>query len=434
MLNLPKHLLTLVFTVSLLVLTSRVALATDSEETGPQNRPASKSGFGELPSIGGPNGVAAELSKQDEMREFRYTVLHDLLRPWFDWKKQLKEKHGLSLGFNATVLGQYSGDGLEEDDTAAGGIYRLQGSWIAVGRGTENTGSLAFRFEYRRKIGPIGPSDFSSELGVGPSNTGFAYSRAFSPDLSVFSWTQIFAKGRAGFIGGRLDFAALLDPYPYQTFARGFINRAFVYNPTAGTTGVGALGAGVKGFVSENVWLGGVFYDGNAASGDFDQDTFDAGELLKQAEIGWTPSFAKRKTDKVQLTYWHKDARPAAGATQGNGWLLTANTQVAKRYLLFLRAGASNGGAGVPAERSVSIGLGITNRYDELSLGLGWSKPSEETFGKGLQDEYAFEASYRLQLSPNFTLMPDLQVVFNPARNPDESRVLVLGLRARWDV
>jgi porin len=269
---------------------------------------------------------------------------------------------------------------------------------------------------------------------VAAPNTGFAYSRVFDLDLSVLTWTQIFAKGRAGFIVGRLDFAALLDPYPYQTFSKGFINRAFVYNPTVGTTGVGALGAGIKGFVSDRIWLGGTFYDGNAASGDFDLDTFDLGELLKHVEIGWTPSFARRKTDKVQLTYWHKDERPEAGASEGHGWLLTANTKLAERYLVFVRAGTSNGGAGVLAERSLSIGVGISKKYDELSLGLGWARPSEETFGPGLDDEWALEASYRIQMSPNATLMPDLQLVIDPARNQQTSRAWVFGLRVRWDL
>jgi len=197
---------------------------------------------------------------------------------------------------------------------------------------------------------------------------------------------------------------------------------------------VGALGAGVKGFVSNQFWLGGVFYDDNAASGDFDFDTFDFDELLKHVEIGLTPSFARRKTDKVQLTYWHKDERPAAGATEGDGWLVTANTTLAERYLVFARAGWSDGGAGVAAERSVSIGVGISKKYDEVSLGLGWARPSEETFGPGLDDEWALEASYRMQLSPNGTIMPDLQLVIDLARNPETSTAWVFGLRVRWDL
>jgi hypothetical protein len=301
-----------------------VVHAEETDDSKQPVTPSTKSGFTDLPTIEGPNGVATELEEQDELKDYRFTLLHDWFSPWFDWKSKLKEKHGLSLGFNATLLGQYSDDSPGSDSAAGGGIYRFQGNWVAVGRSGKNPGSLSFRLEYRHKIGSIGPSDFSSQLGIVAMNTGFAYSRVFDLDLSVLNWTQMFAGGRAGVVAGRLDFAALLDPYPYQSFAKSFINRAFVYNPTAATTGVGALGAGVKGFVTKQVWLGGVFYDGNAASGEFDLDTFDSGELLKHVEIGWTPSIARRKTDKVQLTYWHKDERPEAGASEGQGWLLTA--------------------------------------------------------------------------------------------------------------
>jgi len=67
-------------------------------------------------------------------------------------------------------------------------------------------------------------------------------------------------------------------------------------------------------------------------------------------------------------------------------------------------------------------------------LGLGWAKPSEETYGPGLDDEWALEALYRLQHPPNFALMPDLQLLLEPARNPDANTMLVFGIGKRWDL
>ena len=40
------------------------------------------------------------------------------------------------------------------------------------------------------------------------------------------------------------------------------------------------------------------------------------------------------------------------------------------------------------------------------------------------------ETSYKMQLSPNFSLTPDVQLLFDPASNPNEDTVWVLGLRA----
>ena len=65
-----------------------------------------------------------------------------------------------------------------------------------------------------------------------------------------------------------------------------------------------------------------------------------------------------------------------------------------------------------------------------MTLGLGWAEPSEDTFEPGLSDEYVTEFSYRFQLTKNVSLLSDIQIVFNPALNPAENRVWVLGLRA----
>ena len=42
-----------------------------------------------------------------------------------------------------------------------------------------------------------------------------------------------------------------------------------------------------------------------------------------------------------------------------------------------------------------------------------------------------FEASYLWQLTANTSLLGDVQLISNPARNPEESRVWVAGVRMR---
>ncbi len=49
---------------------------------------------------------------------------------------------------------------------------------------------------------------------------------------------------------------------------------------------------------------------------------------------------------------------------------------------------------------------------------------------KALDNEYVFETSLRVQLTPEFSLMPDLQLVLDPANTPRRSNVLVVSLRA----
>ena len=71
--------------------------AEETDDSGQPVTPSTKSGFTDLPTVEGPNGVATELEEQDELKDYRFTILHDSFSPWFDWKAKLNEKHGLSL-------------------------------------------------------------------------------------------------------------------------------------------------------------------------------------------------------------------------------------------------------------------------------------------------------------------------------------------------
>ena len=96
-----------------------------------------------------------------------------------------------------------------------------------------------------------------------------------------------------------------------------------------------------------------------------------------------------------------------------------------------MRFGSSDGGAGVAAEDALSGGFQYTVRSDQKwSFGAGWAKPSSETHGDDVNDEYVIETSYNIQVARNFALLPDVQLVIDPANNPDQDRVWVGSLRA----
>ena len=238
---------------------------------------------GEGAVIGGPSGVPGEQQDiENTLDAFRVDNREIYLKPWYDWKEDLKERSGFSFGINAQMLWLGASDTLTEEDDSAGGIYRLQGQWDLLGRGTDHTGSVIFRVENRSKIGSgIPPGAMRAEIGAAATDPGFAYGDNFGTDFSVLAWQQFFAGGKAAFAAGLLDFSAYTDAFYYQTISRGFLNRSFILSPTLATTGIGALGAVAKGFINDNFWIGGGFYDANAKSGDPGFDTWDSSELLK---------------------------------------------------------------------------------------------------------------------------------------------------------
>ena len=84
----------------------------------------------------------------------------------------------------------------------------------------------------------------------------------------------------------------------------------------------------------------------------------------------------------------------------------------------------------------VSTGIGFfpQSNNDALGAGVSWGRPSEETFAKGLDDQVTAELFYRIQLFQHMTLTPDIQYLVNPALNPEDDRIWVLGLRARLNL
>jgi hypothetical protein len=135
---------------------------------------------------------------------------------------------------------------------------------------------------------------------------------------------------------------------------------------------------------------------------------------------------------------WKEEQLEKHGLSLGfKAWFLIQTASESMSYSddaagsIYRLQGSSNGGTGVPAEKAASAGVEYSPRVGRaLTAGLGWARPSEDTYGPGLGDEYVTELSYRLQLTKNFSLLPDVQIVFNPALNPAEDRFWVLGLRA----
>ena len=345
---------------------------------------------------------------------------------WFDWKDGQTQDHGVTFGLYGYWLFQTASETQTGEDEAFGEIYRLPGSWAVFGRDTGHPGRLEWRVEYRSRIGSyLAPSQLAGAAGFSAMDSGFVYSPEFDLDMSVFNWTQEFNDQRGSLAIGRLAFDVHLDAFPMQTISRGFLNRVFLVNPAMAGTGIGALGAVGKGFVNDNVWLGAHIYDANAVNGQFDMDTFDQGEWLKAVEIGWTPEYSLRKTNRIQFTWWEKDAREQAGIPRGQGWTVSTGLKRGDWYP-FARFGHSDGGAGVKARDAASAGFEYaSNPRHTWSLGLGWINPVADHD----EDETVVEASYEYQLWRGFSLLPNVQLLMDPANNSEEDKVWVLGLR-----
>ena len=149
----------------LVIGTAGPALADDTAQG-----PSHKAGFDTRPGVGGPASVAAQLEHDDEIKlaTASNSFLHRKLGPYYAWKRRLDQRRHLKLGLDYNVLVQRA-DNENGDDDAAGGVFRLFGTWTLTGR-PENKryGQLVFKLENRHALGGhIPPSSPLKKRGSG---------------------------------------------------------------------------------------------------------------------------------------------------------------------------------------------------------------------------------------------------------------------------
>jgi porin len=406
------------------------------QEANAEQNEEFRSGFENVPEFGGSNSVGATLRKDNAVKEetvFRFEGIQRGLKPYFDWKGRIKEQHGLALGSDYTVLYQAAGESPGEKD-AASGILRLFGTWNVLGRGTGNTGSLVYKIENRHKLGTnIVPQDLGFVVGyAGLTAAPFSDIRWA---LTNLNWQQKFKAGRVSFVAGIVDATDYVDIYGLTNPWTQFSNLAFLTDPTIPVPNQG-LGAAVGAMATDHIYVVAGLADANGDPtdpGNAFESFFNDNEYFKHVEVGWTSSRERIWFDNIHLTAWQSDERNKAGVPEGSGWAFSFARFINEKWMPFVRAGASDGGGGALWERSVSTGFGhyMKGRRDLLGLGLNWSRPSEKTFTPGLRDQYTAEFFYRIQLSQNFAITPDVQLIIDPALNPAEDQIWIIGLRAR---
>ena len=384
----------------------------------------------------GPSSVESMLLQDQAISEPALTPrwARELTRPYFTFKQDLQDRRNLAIGGDYNLLYQHAGNSPGEDN-AAGGVIRFFGAWTATGKGTPDTGSLVFKVENRHRfLSDIAPSSLAQEIGYS-GLTAITFSDAGSILTNLY-WRQSFKSNKFAFVAGVVDATDYVATYALVNPWTDFSNYVFSTNPTIAVPNQG-LGAAVRFNLSENYYFTAGVADANGDPTD-PMNSFDTffgdREYFKHIELGWAGSWEKRFTDNLHLTAWHVDENKDAGLSSGHGMAFSISRSKNERWLPFLRLGYSDGGGGVFYERLLSTGFGYhpASRSDDiLGIGLSWARPSAETYGTSLSDQYTSELYYRYQLTQLVSITPDIQYLVNPALNPDEKNVVVVGLRGR---
>ncbi|MEH6611610.1 MAG: carbohydrate porin [Halioglobus sp.] len=377
--------------------------------------------------FGSPNTPSRMLVDEDIRTEplFRFPEIDDSLQSWWDFKSDMDDRHGLRFGLDYTALYQHLSDSLTDEDYAFSGILRAYGEWTPFNRGNKQAGRLVFKVDNRHKItGDVTASNLGGETGY-IGQTGVLFNDV-GWEVIDFNWQQGIGDG-GGIIAGRFDPSDYASVLGYANPWTAFSNLAILLNPAVAFPDA-SYGLGGGTWLGDNWYVKGTINDANGSLENYEWFR-DGSEFFTWGEVGWSPSRNERYTTNIHFTAWHVDEREKVGLDSAEGFTVGANwTTYDQRWMLFARGGWADGDAALYEE---SYTLGFMRKYrrnsDLLGLAVNWGQPPQDD----LDAQSTGELFYRLQLSENLAITPNLQLLKDPALNNEEDTVWVTGLRIR---
>lgn len=357
------------------------------------------------------------------------------IEQWDALKASISQNYGLNFSLAYTyVLQSAYGDSdlISNHITGSGAQAELDFAWTIFGRsGTGPKGVFGGKIESRHKL--FNDNDPQS---VAPS-AGSIWTAASGYGLIDIAASQLWyeqhlVRDKAVIRVGKMSPFTMFDYYRYKSTRSAFLGQIQTFNPTIpfppSTLGIAAGALLGNGLYAE----AGVF-DANGTPEDIGFNTlFGKGETFKIADFGWTPDFVlggDSGSNDFHLTAWHIDKRTSAGTPEG--WGVTASAQ--RNYgnvVPFIRYGYASGGV-TQLEHFASAGFGIEDAFgfsdDVFGVSVGWGRPSNPQF----RDQYSSEVFYRMQVTPNFAVTPNVQLILDPATDPTSDSLGVFSLRAR---
>ena len=380
------------------------------------------------PVFGGPNSTQGEVVETDTRTDpaFRFPAIDAAFQPWNDWKKRQNTEHNFLFSAHYSTLYQGLSDALPDtDDQSSGGVLRATGIWKLFAHEDGDYGSINVMLDHRHKFRDTPPASLAGSAGYAGLTGLFFNDIGFA--VINLNWQQSFNGGRTGLIAGRYD------PNDYQNIL-GMVNPWTIFSnlsinlDTSVALPDSSWGVGAGHWVSDNWYVVGGINDANGAGSD-NLEFFDGGaEFYKYAHVGWSPSKAMRYFKNVHLLAWHVDERDKAGVPSSHGFAMAGNWTFDDRFMPFFRLGVSKGAAPIYSE---SFTLGMIYKFLYRSDLVGFAVNHGSLPDETLRDQTTVEAFWRFQFSQNFAITPSLQVLIDPALNPVDDRVYVLGMRLR---
>ena len=367
------------------------------------------------------------------------------------FRESLYDQYGLTYAFSYQQLNQYATQTLPSvrQNWAIGGWAAPSVTWTPLDRGGDYQGSLVLRGAWR---GPIGDNPWPAPFG--PANLGSAWSAyEFTSWNDHFEIEDLFWEQRIGptfsfRVGNQAPQATI------NTFRLKDARTSFTASPLAfsETIPYPAFGAGLsfrwRPIPGSGLFMNGVLNDmnGNPSQGSLNWSHLQLGQLFGGVEVGKRWLRANGEYDQLALDVFHAGTRsifsPITTPNKaGGGFKMLGEKQWGRivGFAAYTYNTAQGGGISTTFSGNTSVaGVALLRPFGivgEAAVAGMWSLPFKNIFpGSGQRAQYGMETYWNIAVTPNSTITPGIQLIFNPSFNPTVNFIAVPDVKFRVSI
>jgi len=367
-----------------------------------------------------------ELREREVDRWIEDKIILEILKPYEDAKKWLRDKAHLEMAMQQLFIYQHATGGRNPNDTGISN-FTFFGQWHLIDHKFFGKGSLGYHFERRDNLADATTTEFTNEVGTAWDTHDFGISTRDRTALRQLWWEQKMADDKLVFTIGKLHPE---NYYDLNSFAGSgstkFISEQFSENPTR-LFPTDALGLNVAIYPSNNFYLTFGFNDANGKPTTTGFHSIDESDFFKAFLFGLTPTFKGLGQGNYRFIFWHTDETD--DHDDGFGFMLSCDQELGDSLGAFLSFGYAEAKLKT-VEYFLSGGMVVRNPWgkkgDLFGMGISWDNPND-TVG----EEYSIETFYRFQVTTHVQLTPNVLFIINPSEKQNKGALAVFGLRLR---
>ncbi len=353
----------------------------------------------------------------------RHSLFPDFYNRFRSWREEMNKKIRLQTVFSYDMLAQ----GYVDRDWSVGassGDATVGGRWLMFGHKYNLPVYLSFRMRHRHSYGDIAPSELSSHADLlWKTVDGFTDAGFQIPELFI---SQELADGRLTLRYGQFSIDSVFDNHKLRSAKRYFLNQVFSADPSVAFPSYGT-GFTVQWQDTGNwdITAGGSNIQGTDQSEKINL-SLSSSALFYAAQGGYNFKGFGERGARVQLTGWQSKSEKEDELSDGTGVSLTLEQEGVSSGERYVARYAFSDGDATRVDQLFMLGWGREIRkYDHFGLGFGMGRSVQDSsIWQGVAEIY-----YRWQVTKEFMVTPDLQIILGEGLEGGEAFQIVAGLR-----